>query len=183
MSSRGLQIQSKGLFFPESNISNHNLNNSTPSEATNRTKKYTRYHYNIRPKEETFTESTNEDEPRQDTNMRKVSQHHVDIENNTNPDDEFYDRVGMDFGEEDTNYEDLNVSEANRVSSSDATKKPEYDYLYYYYYDYVYPDEEKNKGNQLESLPKPSFLVDSENEDLESSTTSSTDNVTLEPSS
>jgi len=115
--------------------------------------------------------------------MRKVSQHHVDIENNTNPDDEFYDRVGMDFGEEDTNYEDLNVSEANSVSSSDATKKPEYDYLYYYYYDYVYPDEEKNQGNQLESLPKPSFLVDSENEDLESSTTSSTDNVTLEPSS
>jgi hypothetical protein len=40
--------------------------------------------------------------------------------------------VGTDFDD----YDDLNVSQANRVSSADTgdpTKKPKYDYLYYYY--------------------------------------------------
>lgn len=171
------------------NLSSHRLENITESSNEelnlNRTKKYTRYHYNIRPKQ-TFTHSIKEDNP-VESNVKKTSGQYVDVDNN--PEDEFYDRVGTDFADEDVNYEDLNVSEANSVSSVeivDTTKKPEYDYLYYYYYDYVYPEDEKQQSNQLESLPKPSFLVgqdESELGDLESSTTFSTDTITIEASS
>ena len=53
---------------------------------------------------------------------------------------------------------------ANLTSSSDGDENDQdYEYYYYYYYDYIYPDEVDE--NNIERLPRPSYLSEGKKEE------------------